>query len=225
MVNSETVNNTFFTHYREFSEENLVKLLIRAKQLYETRMEAMKILKLCLEVEQLTEPRSTYWCVLQENNKDFKLPESHKRLALNLMTMLSKCLTQITVFQEERHNFKREFIFRKSQARQTLYKTGAVTNGFLATKGIQNGSLKINGLVAETESDDEEQKRFYEEWYSMSIDLTGKLDYPEVLEELSAEKKNKGHRVSRVLEEFFNEEAEPIQYLKARPQHVPITPQ
>ena len=161
MVNSETVNHTVFPPYREFSEEILVKLLIRAKQLYETRMEAMKILKLCLEVEQLTEPRSTYWRVLQENNKDFKLPESHKQLALNLMTMLSKCLTQITVFQEERHNFKREFIFRKSQARQTLYKTGAVTNGFLATKGIQNGSLKINGLVAETETDDEEQKRFY----------------------------------------------------------------
>ena len=51
MVNSETVNNTFFTFYREFSKDNLLKLLLRAKQLYETRMEAMKILKLCLEVE------------------------------------------------------------------------------------------------------------------------------------------------------------------------------
>jgi hypothetical protein len=64
MVNSETVNNTFFSHYREFSKENLVKLLLRAKQLYESRMEAMKILKLCLEVEKITEPRSTYWRVL-----------------------------------------------------------------------------------------------------------------------------------------------------------------
>lgn len=64
-----------------------------------------------------------------------------------------------------------------------MYKTGAVTNGFLATKGIQNGSLKLNGLIAETDSDDdEEQKRFYEEWYNMSIDLTGKLDYPEIFE-------------------------------------------
>jgi hypothetical protein len=71
MVNSETVNNTFFSHYREFSKENLVKLLLRARQLYESRMEAIKILKLCLEVEQITEPRSTYWRVLQENNPDF----------------------------------------------------------------------------------------------------------------------------------------------------------
>ena len=63
-----------------------------------------------------------------------------------------------------------------------MHKTGAITNGFLATKGINNRTLKINGLVADTDSDDEEQKRFYEEWYSMSLDLTGKLDYPEVIE-------------------------------------------
>lgn len=120
--------------------------------------------------------------------------------------MLSKCLTQITVFQEERHSFKKEFIFKKSQARQTLHKTGAITNGFLATKGIKNGSLKINGLVAEnTESDDEEQKRFYEEWYSMTLDLTGQLDYPDFAEQdqASAEKRAKGSRVNKVLEEYF----------------------
>ena len=89
-----------------------------------------------------------------------------------------------------------------------MHKTGAITNGFLQTKGIKNGSLKINGLVAEnTESDDEEQKRFYEEWYSMSLDLTGKLDYPEIFEpeQESAEKKVKGSRVNKVLEEYFFE--------------------
>jgi hypothetical protein len=31
MVNPETVNNTFFSHYRVFSRENLLKLLLRAK--------------------------------------------------------------------------------------------------------------------------------------------------------------------------------------------------
>lgn len=93
-----------------------------------------------------------------------------------------------------------------------MHKTGAITNGFLATKGIHNGSLKLNGLIADTDSDDEEQKKFYEEWYSMSMDLTGKLDYPEVneLDQPSAEKRVKGRRVDRVLEEFFNEESEPI---------------
>ena len=46
----------------------------------------------------------------------------------------------------------------------------------------------------------------------MSMDLTGKLDYPEVneLDQPSAEKRVKGRRVDRVLEEFFNEESEPI---------------
>jgi len=38
-----------------------------------------------------------------------------------------------------------------------LYKIGAVTNRFLATKKIKNGSLKINGLIAEIEPDDEQK--------------------------------------------------------------------
>lgn len=71
MVSPETVNNTFFTHYRVFSKENLLKLLLRAKQLYETRLEVIKILKLCIEVEQITEPRSMYWRILQEDSQDF----------------------------------------------------------------------------------------------------------------------------------------------------------
>ena len=41
----------------------------------------------------------------------------------------------------------------------------------------------------------------------MSLDLTGKLDYPEILEpeQESAEKKVKGSRVNKVLEEYFFE--------------------
>jgi len=31
LVNPEIVNNTFFLHYRNFSKQNLLKLLIRAK--------------------------------------------------------------------------------------------------------------------------------------------------------------------------------------------------
>lgn len=39
----------------------------------------------------------------------------------------------------------------------------------------------------------------------MTLDLTGKLDYPEILEpdQASAEKRAKGSRVNKVLEEYF----------------------
>ncbi len=53
----------------------------------------------------------------------------------------------------------------------------------------------------------------------MTLDLTGKLDYPEVIEQdqESGDKRVKGKRVNRVLEEYFNEEPELIEVQIIRP--------
>ena len=58
MVPPEILNKVFFQYYREITLKNVIKLLLRAKKLYEARSDVTKIFRLVIEVEQATKPNS-----------------------------------------------------------------------------------------------------------------------------------------------------------------------
>ena len=142
MVNPDVVNNTFFAYYRQFSKPNLMKLLLRAKQLYEARSEATKILKLVTEIEYKTQPKQIISRILQEDKEEMELTDSRKEILTGLTILLSRALTEIITFQTTHHMFKKDFIFRKTSLVTTLYTWGLVVNGYLLTKNTQ--SMYIN---------------------------------------------------------------------------------
>ena len=64
LVIPEVDNKVFFEYYREPTIQNVAKLLIRAKKLYEARTEAKKILEMVTEVEAILQPGSYVWRLL-----------------------------------------------------------------------------------------------------------------------------------------------------------------
>jgi hypothetical protein len=56
MVTPEVPNHLLFDFYREVAPMNAIKLLMRGKQLYETRTQAIKILKCVAEIEYTLKP-------------------------------------------------------------------------------------------------------------------------------------------------------------------------
>jgi hypothetical protein len=56
MVTPEVPNHLLFDFYREVTPMNAIKLLMRGKQLYETRTQAIKILKCVAEIEYTLKP-------------------------------------------------------------------------------------------------------------------------------------------------------------------------
>ena len=67
MVRPDVSSHILFTHYKEVSKKNVIKLLIRAKKLYEARNESINILKLVMEAEAIMQPKELVWRVLQNN--------------------------------------------------------------------------------------------------------------------------------------------------------------
>jgi hypothetical protein len=64
MVNPEVVNHLFFSHYQVVKQTNVIKLLLRAKHLYQARQQAAQILRFAAEIELLLEPRSILYNLL-----------------------------------------------------------------------------------------------------------------------------------------------------------------
>jgi hypothetical protein len=65
MIRPELLNHVFFEFYKEHTLESAVKLLLRADQLYNARLQASRILRQAIEIEQMIKPASPLWCVLQ----------------------------------------------------------------------------------------------------------------------------------------------------------------
>lgn len=61
LVKPEVPTAQFFEFYRDSTVMNVVKLLMRGKQLYEDRAEATKILRLVTEIELILKPKQLVW--------------------------------------------------------------------------------------------------------------------------------------------------------------------
>ena len=57
MVKPDICNHILFTHYKEVTKKNVIKLLLRCKRLYDARNEVVNILKMVTEVECVLEPK------------------------------------------------------------------------------------------------------------------------------------------------------------------------
>ena len=64
MVRPDITDRILFSHYNEVNKKNVIKLLIRTKRLYDARAEAVRILKLVMEVDAMIEPKSNLWRIM-----------------------------------------------------------------------------------------------------------------------------------------------------------------
>ena len=64
MVRPNVHDLIMFKHYKDIDRHQVIKLLIRVKNLYDARAEVVDILKLVTEVEQTLKPGFTLWRIL-----------------------------------------------------------------------------------------------------------------------------------------------------------------
>ena len=92
MVKPDICNHILFTHYREVTKKNCIKLLLRCKRLYDARNEVVNILKLVTEVECVLEPKSAIWRILQDDSADVLKP-SHHSVVMRTLKILGNAMT------------------------------------------------------------------------------------------------------------------------------------
>lgn len=64
MVNPDMMNHIFFSHYIKVTGENIIKLLMRVKNLYFAREQALVILKSMSELDIYFLPKSSFSALL-----------------------------------------------------------------------------------------------------------------------------------------------------------------
>ena len=70
MVKPEVANSMYYEKFREVTTENVLKLLIRAKKLYESRNDATKILKQVIEIDRTMRVGSLVWRILENDGAE-----------------------------------------------------------------------------------------------------------------------------------------------------------
>ena len=80
MVNPEVVNYLFFAYYQAITQGSVIKLLIRARKLYQARQIAVSILSFATEIELLLEPRSILYNLLMNVNREEELSDSEQEV-------------------------------------------------------------------------------------------------------------------------------------------------
>jgi hypothetical protein len=93
------------------------------------------------------------------------------------LELLGRVLTLLAIFQAEHRIFDGEFSFRRADYRKSLRDWGLVIGGFLYKKGLRNPSLLLSGLLLDDHQETNEQTAMYTQWYSKSVELTGKLEF------------------------------------------------
>lgn len=98
---------------------------------------------------------------------------------IDFVQLLSKALTEITVFQSENVAYKKEFVFRKEPLRENLLRQGRTVYGHLIHKRERGGTLQISGFISNHEEERSVQIAIFSEWHKGSVQITGKLDVSE----------------------------------------------
>ena len=80
------------------SHINVIKLLRTAKQLYEARAEASKILEMVTEIDFVLMPRQLVWRFLQDSREE-KMPENRVKIFDNLFALVLKCYKAVLLFK------------------------------------------------------------------------------------------------------------------------------
>lgn len=64
MVRPDICDQILFSHYKDITNKNVLKLLLRVRRLYDARNESVNLLKYVMEVEALIEPKSELWRIM-----------------------------------------------------------------------------------------------------------------------------------------------------------------
>lgn len=179
LAKPDVANYVLFTHYSEVNRNSVIKLLIRGDLLYVARRDVTKIFKYIIELEHIIQPRGVLWRIMQDNdNGESVLTESRTALVKKTLSLLSKVLAAVTIFQTEHKLFNGEFYFKRKDYRKSLVEWGAVLSGFLRMKGRENPELLINGTLLTEHDKSDAQYAAYQRWYEQSVKITGKLEGP-----------------------------------------------
>lgn len=146
MVRPDITDRILFSHYTDVTKKNVIKLLIRARLLYEARQEAVNILKLVMEVDALIEPKANLWRILQENSET-ELDHAYDVYVRGVLKKLSTAMMNIAVFQREHRLFKDEFKFNGKEYRNHICDVAKIIGGFLKLKKQSNPALLETGLL------------------------------------------------------------------------------
>ena len=177
MVRPDICNHVLFNHYQNVTPTNVIKLLMRVKRLYDSRNEAVNILKNVAEVEAVIKPKSEIWRIIQDNDNS-RLSDNHYKVINRTLNILSQSLSKITIFQQEHRLFKNEFQFNKVEYRDFICDIGCIIGGFLKLKNKANPALQMNGLLLDKHDETRDQQQRYQEWVQKSLDDYGRLDLP-----------------------------------------------
>jgi hypothetical protein len=180
LAKPDVANYILFTHYSEVNRNNVIKLLLRGTLLYQARRDVTKVFKYIIELEHVIQPGGALWRILQDNGQaEGNILTEHRAHAVQkTLTLLSKVLASVTIFQTEHKLFNGEFYFKRKDYRKSLVLFGQVLSGFLKIKGYPNPDLLINGSVFDTHEKEEDQLAAYHTWFNKSIQVTGKLEGP-----------------------------------------------
>ena len=177
MVKPDICNHILFTHYKDVTKKNVIKLLLRCKRLYDARNEVVNILKMVTEVECVLEPKQAIWRILQDDSQN-ALKKGHHAVVMRTLKILGNALTRITIFNQEHRLFHGEFKFNKEDYRNYLTDIGAIIGGFLLNKKQLNPSLQQNGQLLDEHDENDYQRPRYREWVGVSVAEFGRLDLP-----------------------------------------------
>jgi hypothetical protein len=146
MIKSDLSNYVLFKRYAEANRTNVIKLLLRAKLLFEAQKSVLTIFKHIVELEEIMRPKGALWRILQDESSNE--PDDESKSILNrTLELLGRVLTLLAIFQTEHRIFDGEFSFRRADYRKSLRDWGLVIGGFLYKKGLRNPSLLLSGLL------------------------------------------------------------------------------
>ena len=65
MIMPDVTNKIYFDFHEDITVENVLKILIRARKLFDIRTEVTRIFQLLVEIEQVLRPGSLVYCMMQ----------------------------------------------------------------------------------------------------------------------------------------------------------------
>jgi hypothetical protein len=123
----------FLAQYEELTISNVIKVMLRAEQLYQERESVTKILRQATEIDQLFQPYSTICRILSDNSAS-QMTDARLEHIWSFIRQISKALNEITLFQTQSLLYNTEFILNGEPLRRRLHLVGRVCLGYLLIK-------------------------------------------------------------------------------------------
>ena len=175
MIKSDLSNYVLFNRYAEANRKNVIKLLLRAKLLYNSQIAVSAIFKHIVELEEIMKPKGVLWRIIQDET-DNELDDTQTAIINRTLNLLSRVLSLLAIFQNEHRVFDGEFSFGRADYRHSLRNWGLVIGGFLYKKQLKNPSLLLSGLLLDDHQETNDQIHAYKNWFEKSIEMTGKAE-------------------------------------------------